>query len=157
MFFCSILLYCWAHPSIFVFSRRRAGRLIACKPKPTSVVAIKLIRKSWWLPTPNLTGITHKHLPLLGASGPNAIDWFTSSKICSPKLPCREFPNHLLYTETIQVCQLPPQLPLINIFIWVDTQDKTFAILLPLLYVSKKIIVEACVRTGVSSFSLLIR
>jgi hypothetical protein len=91
------------------------------------------------------TSICHRQV----TSGPNAINWFTSSKVCSPELPCREFPDHLLHTETIQICQFPPQLPLINIFVCINTQDKTFAILLPLLHVSKKIVTEACACIGV--------
>jgi hypothetical protein len=42
------------------------------------------------------TSIHHRQV----ASGPNANDGFASLKVCSPELPCREFPDHLLQLLT---------------------------------------------------------
>jgi hypothetical protein len=81
--------------------------------------------------------------------GPDAVNGFAPSEIRSPKLFCFKFPHNLLHTKSVQVCQLPPRLSLINIFVGIDAWDEMFALLPPFLHMAKKILLEPSAWTGV--------
>jgi hypothetical protein len=149
MFLCSVLLYHWAHPSILEV-KPVESRMDNCMQAGTNqrggykIDNKKLVianSKSHWITQAFAT----VRLPVAQMPSLSSLP----QKKCGPKLPCHGFPNHLLHTKTIQVRQSPLQLPLINIFVRIDTQDKLFAILSPLHHVPKKIVAEACVCTGV--------
>jgi hypothetical protein len=56
------------------------------------------------------------------AGGPDAVNGFAPLEIRSLELFRCKFPHNLLHTKTIQVCQLPPQLSPINIFVGINNR-----------------------------------